>query len=355
MRALVVCRDNIGDTLLTTPLIKALANGGYTVDVVANSYNAAILTGNPDIRRVYIYKKSHHRARGESLLRIFLHRLHIIWNIRRIHYDIAIIAKSRWDKRFLKWCIMSGAPKVIALGVDPHPAITELVPLPAPHTEHLVQLFHRMLAPLGIQAVAGPLHLFADPTKVATLAQQYGVDNRLPILGLQISARRVLQRWPEANFIALAQMVAAMGPCQIILLWSPGAADNPTHPGDDTMAARIVAACNLPCLIPIPTRTLEELIGAMELCGRVVTSDGGAMHIAAGLGKSIVALFGDSDPVCWAPWQVPYILLAAPDHNVVNIAPLEVFQALQHLEHDGESAPLPISISTSCSAVANHG
>jgi len=104
------------------------------------------------------------------------------------------------------------------------------------------------------------------------------------------------------------------------------------------MAARIVAACNLPCLIPIPTRTLEELIGAMALCGQVVTSDGGAMHIAAGLGKSIVALFGDSDPVCWAPWQVPHIILSAPDQNVVSIATLEVFQALQQLEHDGAGA-----------------
>ncbi len=337
MRALVVCRDNIGDTLLTTPLIKALATGGYTVDVLANSYNAAVLTGNPDITRVYVYKKSHHRARGESLIRIFLHRLRIIWNIRRIHYDIAIIAKSRWDKRFLKWCTLSGAPKIIALGTEPHPAITELVPL-APHPEHLVQLFHRMLAPLGIQAAAGPLVLRADPVKVADLAQQYGIDARLPIVGLQISARRELQRWPEANFIALAQMVAAVGPCQIILLWSPGAEDNPTHPGDDTMAARIVAACNLHCLIPIPTRSLQELIGAMQLCKQVVTSDGGAMHIAAGLGKSIVALFGDSDPVCWAPWQVPHILLLAPDHDVVSIAPLEVFQAWRQLEQDGSGA-----------------
>ncbi|QWA10627.1 glycosyltransferase family 9 protein [Sodalis ligni] len=340
MKALVVCRDNIGDTLLTTPLINALANGGFSVDVLANSYNAAVLTGNPDIFRVHVYKKNHHRARGESLLKILLHRLRIIWNIRRIHYDIAIIAKSRWDKRVLKWCTLSGAPKIIALGAVPHPAITELVPLPAPHTEHLVQLFHRMLAPLGIRDAAGPLHLFADPAKVAALAQQYGIDNQLPILGLQISARRLLQRWPESHFVALAQMVAALGPCQIILLWSPGAEDNPTHPGDDTLAARIVAACNLPCLIPIPTRTLEELIGAMQLCGRVVTSDGGAMHIAAGLGKSIVALFGDSDPVCWAPWQVPYILLAAPENNVVNIAPKEVFQALQQLTEEDEVAAI---------------
>lgn len=332
MKALVVCRDNIGDTLLTTPLIRALAAGGYQVDVLANSYNAGVLNGNTDISRVYVYKKNHHRAPGESLVRIFWQRLQIIWRIRRSHYDIAIIAKSRWDKRFLKWCILSGAPRIIGLGADPHPAITDLVPLPASGGEHLVQRFHHMLAPLGIYAAAGPLILHADAEKVAALAQRYGIDSQLPVLALQVSARRVLQRWPEANFVALAQMAAAAGPCQIILLWSPGAADNPSHPGDDTLAARIVAACNLPCLIPIPTRSLDELIAAMQLCDRVVTSDGGAMHIAAGLGKPIVALFGDSDPVRWGPWQVPHQVLLAADENVASITPAEVFSALQQVD-----------------------
>jgi ADP-heptose:LPS heptosyltransferase len=341
MRALVVCRDNIGDTLLTTPLISALVAGGYQVDVLANSYNAGVLTGNSDISRVYIYKKSHHRAPGESLVKIFWQRLQIIWSIRRIHYDVAIIAKSRWDKRFLKWCTLSRAPRIIGLGADPHPAITDLVSVPASGGEHLVQRFHHMLAPLGIHVPAGPLVLHADKEKVAALAQQYGIGSQLPVLALQVSARRVLQRWPEANFVALAQRIAAAGPCQIILLWSPGAADNPTHPGDDTLAARIVAECNLPCLIPIPTRSLDELIAAMQLCDRVVTSDGGAMHIAAGLGKRIVALFGDSDPVCWGPWQVPHQVLLAADENVASISPEDVFAALQQF---GAIAPEPLYV-----------
>lgn len=327
MRALVICRDNIGDTLLTTPLINALAKDGYQVDVLANSYNAGVLARNDDIGSVFIYQKLHHRAPGESRLGIVLRRLQIMWRIRRTRYDIALLAKSRWDARFLSWGRLSGAPRIVALGDSPHPAITDLVN-PAPENrEHLVQRFHRMLGPLGISSPPGPLVLHADKALVSRLVQRYNLAAGGPTVGLQISARRVLQRWPEANFVALARHLAAAGPCRIILLWSPGSADNPTHPGDDELAARIVAACDLTCLTAISTHTLDELTAAMQLCDSVITSDGGAMHIAAGLGKKIVALFGDSDPFCWAPWQTPHVLLQGADNNVASITPERVYQA----------------------------
>jgi len=331
MRALVICRDNIGDTLLTTPLISALANQGhYQVDVLANSYNAEVLSHNPDVATVFIYKKIHHRAAGESRFAVILQRLKIMWRIRRTHYDVAVVAKSRWDHRVLKWATLSGARRILALGDRPDRAITDLVS-PPPGTEHLVQRFQRLLEPLGIHAQPGPLVLNARPETVAALSRQYTIDTRVPVIGLQISARRPLQRWPAANFIALAQLISAAGPCRIILLWSPGSADNPAHPGDDEMATKIVAACDLPCLTPISTRSLDELIAAMRLCDRVVTSDGGAMHIAAALGKGVVALFGDSDPICWAPWKVPHLILHAADKNVVSIAPGQVYQSLMQL------------------------
>ncbi|NDL63890.1 glycosyltransferase family 9 protein [Acerihabitans arboris] len=339
MRALVVCRDNIGDTLLTTPLISALAKeGGYRVDVLANSYNAGVLARNPDISKVYVYQKIHHRAAGESRIGIILRRLNIMWHIRRTHYDIALMAKSRWDPRVLKWGPLSGAGRILALGDRSHPAISDLVTPPDGTREHLVRRFHRMLAPLGIRSPAGPLVLSADPAAVAALSERYGIDADQPVIGLQISARRILQRWPEANFVALARLIAAAGPCRIILLWSPGAADNPTHPGDDDLAARIAAACDLPCLTPIATHSLDTLMAAMQLCDSVVTSDGGAMHIAAGLGKGIIALFGDSDPVCWAPWQVPHSVLQAGDSNVASISPRQVHEALRQLKPGARQA-----------------
>lgn len=63
----------------------------------------------------------------------------------------------------------------------------------------------------------------------------------------------------------------------------------------------------------------------------MVQADGGAMHIAAGLGKPIVCLFGDSDAARWHPWQVPYVLLQKESREVSDISVEEVFGAIRDL------------------------
>jgi len=83
--------------------------------------------------------------------------------------------------------------------------------------------------------------------------------------------------------------------------------------------------------VPIPTGTLIELATGLSLVDIVICSDGGAMHIAAGLNKPIVCLFGDSSPDRWHPWFVPYKLLQKPSQNVSDIEVDEVIQALNKL------------------------
>ena len=51
------------------------------------------------------------------------------------------------------------------------------------------------------------------------------------------------------------------------------------------------------------------------------------MHIGAGLNKPVVALFGDSDPQLWRPWQVPCRVFQPASRNVADITVDEVFVA----------------------------
>ncbi len=92
------------------------------------------------------------------------------------------------------------------------------------------------------------------------------------------------------------------------------------HPGDDEKAARVLElAAELP-LVAAPTRRLEELIAALAACDAVICCDGGAMHVAAGLGKPIVCLFGQSSAAHWHPWGPPYELLQTPSMDVKDIS-----------------------------------
>ena len=54
MKVLVIRVDHLGDLLLTTPVLRALAKSGATVDLLIKGSNAAIIQNNPHVTRLEI-------------------------------------------------------------------------------------------------------------------------------------------------------------------------------------------------------------------------------------------------------------------------------------------------------------
>lgn len=313
MKILLIRRDNIGDLILTTPLIANLTNNNSNVlDLLVNTYNKDVLVGNPHIGKVHLYCKSHHRKDGQSLFSVYFQRIKTILSIRMARYDVALLAST--DKRSLQWAKFSGAKRIVAIGDNPKRCVTDSLP----HTEglHIVELLNTLSTPLGISEAPGPLELFVSEDEINRIAVKHNIVRDKPIYGLQISSRKPKQRWQIEKFVELAHRLVAREDCRIILFWSPGADDNPEHPGDDSKAKLMVEACTDIPLIALPTNNIRELMAAMSLCDQIITSDGGALHIAAGVQKPVVALYGNSDVNYWAPWKVPCAIIKAPLEDV---------------------------------------
>ncbi len=332
MQVLIICRDNIGDTLLTTPLISALAQSGqHQVDVLTNNYAAPVLQHNPDIRQLFFYTKLHHRESGQGRLACVLQRVKLMLTLKKQRYDAVILAKSRWDQHGLKWVKIVRPARVIALGEQSHPLITDLLPPPGQSPCHISETLFSLGRPFNLSAAApGKLTLRPDTAIAASLRDTYSIDSAVPVYALQISARKPSQQWETTRFAGLIEKIAAHHACQIMLLWSPGSRDNPRHPGDDEKAREIMALCPHLPVKAVATTSLPQLIAAMSLCQGLVSSDGGAMHIGAALGLPVVALFGDSDPACWHPWQVNYQVLQPASREVNALSSREVYDAFVH-------------------------
>lgn len=187
-----------------------------------------------------------------------------------------------------------------------------------------------------------PPHEWDTPLLIppASAVTQESSFNRIAAIGVHLSARRVRQRWPLDYFAHLIAGLLQTNFYEIVYVtWSPGASDDPSHPGDDEIATKLAKTLAIDCpsdkVVFTPTATLTELLQVQLSCQTVVCADGGAMHLAAALGKKVVALFGDSDPVRWAPIGSNHRILVASDQDVRSIDVASVLNKIgEILRHD---------------------
>jgi len=302
-RVLIVRRDNIGDLVCTTPLIDAL-RGRFPQGRIAaavNTYNAEVLARNPAPDAVFAYEKLKHRTR--ALVPYLLERMRVSAALRAERFDCVLVPAATPQALRLARAVRAG--RVIA----PEPA--------AGNARHEVERTFELGRELGVEGAPGPMRVFPDAERTAQLAKELGNG---PFAAVHISARRQAQRWPLERYVRLIAELSSER--KVMLLWAPGARSDPRHPGDDEAAARIVADCAGSGVVPVATADLGSLISALSLAGLVVCPDGGAMHLAAALGKRVVALFGDSPVERWRPWGVPHRVVR-PESNDLADLPLE--------------------------------
>lgn len=330
-RLLFIRRDNIGDMVCTTPLFAAARahHPDALIAVFTNDYVAPVLEGNPDIDRVYEYGKAKHGAgRAAAALGV----VRVLARMRRERFD-AIVAADRRAVGFARWL---GARRVISFAFPgwKSAGVTDAVPADGIEGLSETEIAWRLGGPLGLAGEPGrpkvvPRADALEAARRAIAAQRWREPG--PLVGLHVSARKPSQRWPIERFAELARALHSRDGARFMLFWAPGAADNPTHPGDDDKAAALIAACaDLP-MLAWPTTALHELVGAIAACDRMVMSDGGALHIASALGRPVVAFFGQSDAARWRPWRATVEVLQPPSRDANHVTLAEVLAAYDRL------------------------
>jgi len=337
-RILVVRRDNVGDLILTTPLLHALRRARPQAHIAAlvNSYNAPVLEGNPDVDAVHVYDKAKHRPDLPRAV-VIVQTAGLLLHLRRLAFDRVILAgpgAQRQGWNLVRWL---GASEVIGFATnDFAPAgITQAIPYGGGAQLHEAEDVFRLLGPFGVHGAPPPCVL--KPGVVATEAWRTrypGAFARTRLrIAVHVSARRAKQRWPEERFAQLiVKLSRRHSDCAVLLFWAPGDEDDALHPGDDAKVARLQAL--LPAgleIYPMPTASVQDLIAGLSLCDAAILADGGAMHVAAALGKPVIALFGDSPPERWHPWGVAHEVVWAASRDVVDVPVDAVMAAWERL------------------------
>ena len=165
-----------------------------------------------------------------------------------------------------------------------------------PAVRHLAQRHLDLIAHLGgnQELVAPKIWCAAKP--------RWPVDGR-PVFALNAGAEfGPAKRWPADRFAAVAKQVAGQVDCRWLILGGPG---------DVALAGQIAAQLG-DCINLAGQTTLRELCEVLRACRLLLTNDTGPMHLAAGLGTPVVAIFGSTSAELTGPLGAPVTIVREP-------------------------------------------
>ncbi|WP_456310762.1 glycosyltransferase family 9 protein [Serratia proteamaculans] len=333
---LIIRRDNIGDLVCTTPLIEGVktAYPDANVYLLINTVSHDVVKNNPHITRIFVYRKAKHAISKLAKAKVYFERIKMFLQLRRIHFDAAILANPVPCKYSLRLAKMAGSKHII--GADNG---DRSISVPFKRADfrgqHQVELTFSYLSAISDQPMPIPdvrIWLTEQERQQALSRIESMHPGEKPGLAVHISNRRSKGQWPLENYVEIIRRYL----CEhsfgsVLIFWSPQGTLAPDDVGDQHRAEQVISACQSPRVSLYPTSSIREVVAAFEYCDRVLCSDGGQMHLAAAVNKKQVVLFSETRIEEWHPWSGQHHCLQAPSGDCVDVTVDDVWQSLVRL------------------------
>jgi heptosyltransferase II len=283
MKALIVAPSWIGDTIMAQPLFARLHanNPGLQLDALAPRWVAPVLQRMDEIAEVVDSPFGH----GQLSLRV---RWRLARQLAARGYDAVYVLPNSLKSALPPF--MAGIPQRVGFtGESRYGLINVRHALDKAALPLMVERFAQLAEPPGTplpRPVSHPKIRSTAADQLQTLAA-LGIERPPRIAAFCPGAEYgPAKRWPAAHFATLARMLAGAG----YAIWLFGS------PKDHAIAEEITQLAPGLCRNLCGATALGQAVDLLALADLVVCNDSGLMHVAAALGRPIVALYGSSSP-----------------------------------------------------------
>jgi ADP-heptose:LPS heptosyltransferase len=311
LRVLFLRHDRIGDMILTTAVIRAIAQShpNIELDVLASPGNAGVVEKNPLVHRV---------------VRFDVHRLGEwpkLWKyLRQERYDIVVDCMV-FSQSLTTMLLMlaTGAPHRVGVVKPGKPHVytmfAEPAGLSAHHVEHLAQL----AVPFGVAAQdALELGIVLTEAERTAALTQWGTAN--PRVVVNISVGKAFRQWADDNFIAATKHLKARLPgARVLVLHAPAERQRAQAIAD----AAGVARANTPGV-----RNALAMVATADL---VFTPDTSILHAASAFKIPTAALVTADHVVRWGLYRTVGEIVASMGDTLADVPLEKAIQAIDKL------------------------
>ena len=321
---IILQHDDLKELMLTTPVFRALRQRypEAHIGVLAREDFAPVLLNNVYLDEVISFDK---RLFGLSFVKL----INLVKRIRS-HFDLVIVLNTVTHS-FLSDVLayLTGAKYILG-------------------SEHLVlqgcksNFFYNVVAPYSeiskhqternldiVRHIEADTRDFSEEiyltkeekNRAVAFLKQQKVSPEEFLLAVHISSDDDQNRWPLTKFVHVAKFFSMKYDAKIITLWGP-------H--DSGLGQEFING--LP-FKPIEANHLDirELSAVVFFSNLMICHESAFMHLAAGVGIPVVALFGQTDPHQWKSVGKQIIAIQAADNKCSSISEEQVIQISEEI------------------------
>jgi heptosyltransferase-2 len=314
-RVLFLRHDRLGDMILSTGVLRAIARSHPTIelDVLASPGNAPILRAEPWVHETLVFDR---RRRGEWPA--------FVRALRARRYDAVIdcmVTAPSLTTLLLIWA--SGARHRVGIAGRGNDAAFSILVPQRPEARHIAELLATLALPFGVPPEAldaRPAITLTDDERTRGEAHwRPRAEGQVRAL-VNVSAGRDFRRWPEARFVeVLAHLRRRLPAIELLVVGSPDERER---------AERIAAGGGGRYVATAGIRDVLALVATADL---VFTPDTSVAHAASAFRVPAVAMYIRGTVERWGLYGTEGTSLESPDGTLDSLDVPRVTAALDAL------------------------
>ena len=322
-KILLIRNDNIGDAVLSTPVLQAIKEQYPTcfVGVLCAGYSKEAFIDNPYIDKLFVYEKAKHHPdipKVVSWWRQFLTML----AVRGEKFDFCVGLRSSFSRSNASLVRWSGAKtKVVRLPQKTKDMSRFDAFIDEDTTgKHEVANTFDCLRHFGVLDKDYLTYVnIPESTEKSTLQrlQSAGFEPSKYVV-FHISSRLPVNRWKIDKFLKLASLISVYAGLKVAVTGAPNS--------DEERVAQTLFCSDR--VRYFTTSSLAELGVMCKHSKCFVTLDGAAMHYGAVFAPSVVAIFGKTNVDTWRPYCQNAVVVASESKVADDVAVETVYKNL---------------------------
>lgn len=313
LKVLIIQLRQLGDILLTTPVIRAIKNKYPHAEIsfLSHPMGKLILTGNKDLNEHLIYP-----TEGKW------QQLQFMLSLRAKKFDL--VFDFMGNPRSALLTRVTGAPQRYSFASPRSWAYTGVVPRESGF-DYIVREKFRILAQAGITDNDVRLVLPWDESHLKPWSEFLSTTPQLnesnaPRVVLSPTHRRLNRRWSNDLWIQLADHLAREWQASVIWLWGPGEKEE---------VMQLQNACKETTFLA-PSTSFRELAALVAQCELFIGNSNGPSHVAVAVNTPSLQLHGPTDAPSWSPSTMRHQTLAKS--SMAEISLDDVLAKLQGMQ-----------------------